>query len=164
MFTYNSPKHFVVSHVLHRLLVPRHPPCALINLTLFWSVDLKLIKSQRFGLFLVTIYNSISWIVEFDIDIQFSMDNLLNLSIQWSLAGSNRWPPACKAGALPAELWPLKWSGRQDSNLRPPGPKPGALPSCATSREMARHAGVEPTTFWSVVRRSIQLSYRCNFI
>ena len=57
---YNSPKHFVVSHVLHRLLVPRHPPCALINLTLFWSLDLKLIKSQRFGLFLVTIYNSIS--------------------------------------------------------------------------------------------------------
>ena len=27
-----------------------------------------------------------------------------------------------------------KWSGRQDLNLRPPGPKPGALPSCATSR------------------------------
>ena len=27
-----------------------------------------------------------------------------------------------------------KWSGRQDSNLRPPGPKPGALPSWATSR------------------------------
>ncbi len=23
----------------------------------------------------------------------------------------------------------LKWSGRQDLNLRPPGPKPGALPS-----------------------------------
>ena len=28
----------------------------------------------------------------------------------------------------------LEWSGRQDSNLRPPGPKPGALPSWATSR------------------------------
>jgi hypothetical protein len=26
------------------------------------------------------------------------------------------------------------WSGRQDSNLRPPGPKPGALPACATPR------------------------------
>ncbi len=25
----------------------------------------------------------------------------------WSQAGSNRRPPACKAGALPAELWPL---------------------------------------------------------
>ena len=28
-------------------------------------------------------------------------------SIQWwSQSGSNRRPPACKAGALPAELWP----------------------------------------------------------
>ena len=26
--------------------------------------------------------------------------------IWWSQAGSNRRPPACKAGALPAELWP----------------------------------------------------------
>ena len=25
----------------------------------------------------------------------------------WRIAGSNRWPPACKAGALPAELIPL---------------------------------------------------------
>ena len=32
-FTYNSPKHIVVRHVLHHLLVPRHPPSALINLT-----------------------------------------------------------------------------------------------------------------------------------
>ena len=31
--TYSSPKHIVVRHVLHQLLVPRHPPCALINLT-----------------------------------------------------------------------------------------------------------------------------------
>ena len=28
----------------------------------------------------------------------------------------------------------LSKSGRQDSNLRPPGPKPGALPDCATPR------------------------------
>ena len=25
----------------------------------------------------------------------------------WSQGGSNSRPPACKAGALPAELWPL---------------------------------------------------------
>ena len=31
--TYSSPKHIGVSTVLHRLLVPRHSPCALINLT-----------------------------------------------------------------------------------------------------------------------------------
>ena len=36
-----------------------------------------------------------------------------------------------------------KWSGRQDLNLRPPGPKPGALPSCATSR-LAQLEGFEP--------------------
>ena len=35
MLTYSSPRHFVVCHVLLRLLVPRHPPCALINLTFF---------------------------------------------------------------------------------------------------------------------------------
>ena len=34
-FTYNSPRHIGVSPVLHRLLVPRHPPCALIHLTSF---------------------------------------------------------------------------------------------------------------------------------
>lgn len=27
-----------------------------------------------------------------------------------------------------------KWSGKQDLNLQPHGPKPCALPSCATSR------------------------------
>src|SRR5438105_14679387 len=26
------------------------------------------------------------------------------------------------------------WSGREDLNLRPPGPEPGALPGCATPR------------------------------
>ncbi len=31
----------------------------------------------------------------------------------WSQSGSNRRPPACKAGALPAELWP-RWSGRSE--------------------------------------------------
>ena len=31
----------------------------------------------------------------------------------------------------------IKWSGRQDSNLRPSGPKPDALPDCATPRRTA---------------------------
>ena len=44
-------------------------------------------------------------------------------------------------------------------NLQPLGPKPNALPSWATSRFMVRPIGVEPITFWSVVKRSIQLSY-----
>ena len=35
--TYSSPKHIGVSSVLHRLLVPRHSPCALNNLTCITS-------------------------------------------------------------------------------------------------------------------------------
>lgn len=31
----------------------------------------------------------------------------------WSQAGSNRRPPACHAGALPAELWPHDAASRQ---------------------------------------------------
>jgi hypothetical protein len=38
-----------------------------------------------------------------------------------------------------ASLCRQKVSGRQDSNLRPPGPQPGALPDCATPR--GRQAG-----------------------
>jgi hypothetical protein len=36
-------------------------------------------------------------------------------------------------------------SGRQDLNLRPPGPQPGALPDCATPRGCRKRAtGIEP--------------------
>ena len=31
--------------------------------------------------------------------------------VWWSQTGSNRRPPACKAGALPTELWPLQVTG-----------------------------------------------------
>jgi hypothetical protein len=34
-------------------------------------------------------------------------DDGLNSTDWWSQTGSNRRPPACKAGALPTELWPL---------------------------------------------------------
>jgi hypothetical protein len=33
--TYSSPKHIGVGPVLHRLLAPRHPPCALSSLSYF---------------------------------------------------------------------------------------------------------------------------------
>jgi hypothetical protein len=34
--------------------------------------------------------------------------------VWWSQTGSNRRPPACKAGALPTELWPLRGSVTRD--------------------------------------------------
>ena len=38
-----------------------------------------------------------------------------------------------------APLQDFRLSGRQDLNLRPPGPQPGALPDCATPRGPADH-------------------------
>ena len=38
--TYSSPKHIVVRHVLHLLLVPRHPPSALSNLITIFVIIL----------------------------------------------------------------------------------------------------------------------------
>ncbi len=34
----------------------------------------------------------------------------------------------------------LKWSGQGDSNTRPSGPKPDALPGCAMPRDLSLHA------------------------
>ena len=56
----------------------------------------------------------------------------------WRLAGSNRWPPACKAGALPAELNPhiqfFKWWARTRFSAEKPRrlqQSTGLLPSAA---------------------------------
>src|SRR6476646_4357664 len=40
------------------------------------------------------------------------------LGCWWSQTGSNRRPPACKAGALPTELWPLRVEGRKKPEVR----------------------------------------------
>ena len=45
----------------------------------------------------------------------------------WRLAGSNRWPPACKAGALPAELNP-----RISGHIPPFGRMPSKLNNATT--------------------------------
>ena len=37
--------------------------------------------------------------------------NNTHIRFWWSQAGSNRRPPECKSGALPAELWPQKVFG-----------------------------------------------------
>ena len=55
---YSSPKHIGVSPVLHRLLVPRHPPCALINLIVkkvLHTLWIELHKVVFLGLFLLFI-------------------------------------------------------------------------------------------------------------
>ena len=47
MRTYRSPKLFAVNHVLHRLPMPRHSPCALISFTICF---LSFMSSLKFAL------------------------------------------------------------------------------------------------------------------
>ena len=81
--TYSSPKHIGVSAVLLRLLVPRHPPCALSNLT---NGQLKSCGQwPRVHELLAYNVSMSSYPVFKEQVIHFSMRN-----DWWSLAGSNR--------------------------------------------------------------------------
>ena len=42
---------------------------------------------------------------DIDIDIYLQFEKAKSV-LWWRIAGSNRWPPECKSGALPAELIP----------------------------------------------------------
>ena len=67
------------------------------------------------------------------------------ISFIWSdPQGSNLWPPACKAGALPAELWSRDNQMERVKGIEPSQPawKAGTLPLSYT--RMVTHRGIEP--------------------
>ena len=89
-----SPKLIAACYALHRPLTPRNPPQALLRLInksfLSYFKQYSIIKELRpikLGLYLFFILYA-------------------RILIWWRWTGSNRRPPACKAGALPAELHP----------------------------------------------------------
>ena len=80
----------------------------------------------------------------------------MNGSFWWRCTGSNRGPPACKAGALPTELHP------------PKPPRRGTSPRCEWDRDptscrdpirLVGAPGLEPGTSALSGLRSNQLSY-----
>ena len=74
----------------------------------------------------------------------------------WRRAGSNRQPPACKAGALPVELRPLV-------SRHLPGLDPGAWPDYHWRlNQMVGPTGLEPVASSLSGTRSSQLSYGPN--
>ena len=139
---FGYPWLFAACHVLHRLLMPRHSPCALISLILFRSYLRELspiigslswimqaLTSEVFSLAKIVFYpkkiiyplllpshNCIiihnvqfsRYIFEFQRNSMklLYQETSVNFFVWWRVPGSNRWPPACKAGALPAELTP----------------------------------------------------------
>ena len=66
--------------------------------TKFWKNTLVILSRFRFFSLLTCLYTI--WYF-----IQFSR-YMLPFRVWWRIRGSNPWPPACKAGALPAELIP----------------------------------------------------------
>ena len=71
----------------------------------------------------------------------------------WSQAGSNRRPPACKAGALPTELWPRHAGAHEGMNRLP-----------RQGRSVVGLGGLEPPTSPLSGVRSNQLSYRPELV
>ena len=142
-----SPQLIAAYHVFHRLLLPRHPPNALMALdhshhrcsssrdrcrktsfTLLHSSPTK--KRHPEPKHEAPELNIISGLVAGSATIGDDLLTMTNSSVHtsngrtekprlsfecfsqtgdliwWSQTGSNRRHPACKAGALPAELWP----------------------------------------------------------
>ena len=54
--------------------------------------------------------------------VRLAEPNLRDSEVWWSQTGSNRRPEACKATALPTELWPL-FQGNRSHRLRMVGPE-----------------------------------------
>ena len=110
MFACNSPQLFAAYHVLLRLLMPRHSPCALISLTIL-NYALLLLKALTknffcFQLIVVKIpdffcrlFSSFAFTFSF---IQFSSCYLFNAFALnwWAQVDSNHRPHAYQACAL----------------------------------------------------------------
>ena len=110
-------------HVLHRLREPRHPPCAL---RYFLAVQQHLSAAVAHTFSCILVLNLISKIKDRNLSLRFYSLACVNMSkillreewrekseelifhfsfftvhlLEWRITDSNRWPPACKAGAL----------------------------------------------------------------
>ena len=81
------------------------------------------------------------------------------VAVWWSQTGSNRRPPACKAGALPTELWPRLDLATQAGRHLPGVDLRAELEAPATKR-MVGLERFELSTSRLSSARSNQLSYR----
>ena len=135
-FICNSPELIAAYHVLHRLREPRHPPCALsyflfINthcncLRCGWYILSACTKKYYFLLCSICHRSFIKWrnlMIGYVRYAHFAYP-ILNA---WRITDSNRWPPACKAGALaswanpPINLWFMiydLWKSAWKSEIR----------------------------------------------
>ena len=99
--TFPSSKNcFTLKKIIYPLLLPSHN-CIIISMFSFQGAFSESLK--RFN------------------EVSCFQGTSVNLFVWWRLAGSNRWPPACKAGALPAELNPHIFSSFYQSKAQRSG-------------------------------------------
>ena len=115
--TYGYPKTFVVRHVLHRLPVPRHSPCALLHLTFLRVLNSSLFENYSFFSFGFSTSATCSFLPKFLCSKNFTLlcftssiasysvfkvlQGLITSSVMWwAQMGSNHRPRAYQARAL----------------------------------------------------------------
>ena len=116
----SSPWLFAALHVLHRLCMPRHPPCALNHFNYKACTRsssplkdqnpahnptvIRLIVASRIPHripnYLWRIYHAPSQARTIHFVFTLVTTSLCQRTLQWSYGDSNPGPPACKAGAL----------------------------------------------------------------
>src|SRR5207253_11105676 len=128
-----SPKLIAATRVLRRLLSPRHPSCALSSLVTVSSrsrerkrlqTETKVQPGRKHAVVnrrdaTVTRITKCLFLLFLRVCSFQRSQNRSQITSWWSRSGSNRRHPACKAGALPAELRPLLWWAWIDLNYRP---------------------------------------------
>ena len=82
-----SPWLIAAYHVLHRLREPRHPPCALS----YFPYHVHAHLTMRAGWYIL---------LAFVLKLLLLVTSCHRPFLLWRITDSNRWPPACKAGAL----------------------------------------------------------------
>ena len=110
-----SPWLIAACHVLLRLWEPRHPPYALNYFSFYYMLVHIIILFSKFSL--LTTCQRTFWLFNLSVK-QYHTPFLSIQRALWRISESNRWPPACKAGALanwanspklnncsPAQIW-----------------------------------------------------------
>jgi hypothetical protein len=94
-----------------------------------------------------------------------SAENYRYTGFWWSQSGLNRRPPACKAGALPAELWPLLLYLSPDTLILV-GLGRLELPTSPLSGVRSNHLSYRPVLFSSFTKQSVwtPISFSSSFL
>lgn len=152
-----APRSFSqLNHVLRRLWTPRHPPCTLRSLTTLFLVHRGCHIANQSTLFSKNAPPAVP--------VRLLVDQFGPCAVRpspragWRRPDSNRRPPGCKPGALPAELRPPGAVVRLPSQDRT---NADVASDCEQRRdEVVGLSGFEPLTSRLSGGRSNQLSYK----